>query len=203
MVAPLVPVAAPPANEKVTVCPVAGVESEFLTVAITILCCPAYTVRGVGVKDIVRLLPVPPPLLRVMITAPAEPVTVAETTSWMLKLGELFPAVYMAVAVPLASVVPFTTVKAGAPLLFVTNAKVTASPGAAVPTALLTWATMTLIAPATRLSGVAVRFILYPVVGVAVLAVPVLVIKTAPVDPVTLAWIISWTFMVGLFAPAV
>jgi hypothetical protein len=99
----------------------------------------SLSLAGVWVKDMI-LLPVPTVGRRVMIAAPAEfpvaPVTVAETASWMLKLGELFPAVYVAVAVPLASVVPFTTVKAGAPLLFVTNAKVTASPGAGVESGL-------------------------------------------------------------------
>ena len=89
--------------------------------------------EGVNEREI--LFPVPLAGSRVIIAALVLPFTLAKTASWTLKPGELLPAVYVAMAVPVASVVPFNTFKTGAPLLFVTNPKVTASPDAAVPSA--------------------------------------------------------------------
>jgi hypothetical protein len=55
--------------------------------------------------------------------------------------------------------------------------------------------------PPARELVAAVKARTRPVVDVPELDVRVMM--TAPVVPVTLAWIISWTLAVGLFAPAV
>ena len=59
---------------------------------------------------------------------------------------------------------------------------------------------MTVLSPAAREVAAAVRINRSPD---NVVELDTRVIMTAPVVPVTLAWIVSWTLVVGLFAPAV
>ena len=54
--------------------------------------------------------------------------------------------------------------------------------------------------PPARELAAAVKVRTSPVVDVPELDIRVMM--TAPVVPVTLAWIMSWTLVVGLFAPA-
>jgi hypothetical protein len=91
---------------------------------------------------------------------------------------------------PLASVVPLTTDKAGTPLLFVTNAKVTGNPLALLPAPSVTVAVMMLCCPADRDVTLADTFIMYPAVDEEKLAF--LVMMTAPYEPsLTLASTVS------------
>jgi hypothetical protein len=79
---------------------------------------------------------------------------------------------------PLASVVPLATDKAGALLLFVANENVTGNPLTTLFEPSVTVAVMMLCCPAPRDVTLAFTFIMYPA-GV-VLVVPVLVIRAAP-----------------------
>ena len=93
------------------------------------------------------------------------------------------------------------TVVRVAPLLLVTNAKVTAWPAAGLPLALRTSAAMTLSEPAFSEVGAAVTFIRTPPPPPPPAAV--LVITIAPVEPAMLAWIVSWRLVAGVLVPAV
>jgi hypothetical protein len=151
--------------EKVTVSPATGVvPSSRTTVAFTtqlllvVARREAAVVAGEKVREI--LFPVSVSGEREIINVRAEPVTLAKIISWMVKLGELFPAVYVAMAVPLASVILFTTRKA-APLLFVSNPKLTFNPDNSSPSSSWTVATMILISPTATEAGVASSVIVF------------------------------------------
>ena len=66
---------------------------------------------------------------------------------------------------------------------------------------LVTLAVMIVDSPTARELAAAVKVRTSPVVDVPELDVRVMM--TAPVVPVTLAWIVSWTLSVDLFEPAV
>ena len=87
----------PVTMENVTLTPFIALPSLSRTVAVRSqgLLVEARRDEAEVVGSIVRetLFPVAVENVRVMTTAPAEPVTVAETASWMLKLGALLPAV--------------------------------------------------------------------------------------------------------------
>jgi hypothetical protein len=87
-----------------------------------------------------------------------------------------------------------------APLLLLRRVNVTACPPAGLPEPSVTVAVTTVLWPAARDVESAVKVMRNPV---AALELDILVIVAAAAAPVTLAWIISWTVVVGLFAPAV
>jgi hypothetical protein len=97
-------------------------------------------------------------------------------------------------------VVPRLKVVRVAPLLFSRTVNVTACPLAGLPEPSVTVALMMVLFPAERDVESAVKLRRNPAAAV---ELDTLVIVRAFVDPVTLAWIISWTLEVGLFAPAV
>jgi hypothetical protein len=101
---------------------------------------------------------------------------------------------------PLASVTPPFRGTRVAPLLLWRNANVTVCPAEGVPEPLVIVALMMVLFPAESDIESAVKVILNPVKAV---ELDNRVIMITPAAPVTLAWIVSWTLVVGLFAPAV
>lgn len=130
--------------------------------------------------------------------------TLALTVSCTSNVGDVEPAVKIAVAWPLASVVPFTTVGARAPLgLGNKVSKVTSRPLTRLPDPSFTIAVRMLFSPVFSDVFSGVRVIMYPGGTVEALAVPDLVIMMAAVAPVTLACMVSCKSSVGRFAPGV
>ena len=128
--------------------------------------------------------------------------TLALTVSCTSNVGDVEPAVKIAVALPLASVVPFTAVIV-APLGMKTVSKETSNPLTRLPDPSFTIAVRMLFSPVFSDVFSGVRVIMYPCVTVEALAVPDLVIMMAAVAPVTLACIVSCKSSVGRFAPGV
>lgn len=102
------------------------------------------------------------------------------TVSCTSNVGDVEPAVKTAIALPLASVVPFTTVGFNAPLgLGAIVVKVTVKPLTRLPDASSTVAVRMLLFPAFSDVFSAVRVNMYPACGTAVLATLVMIAALA------------------------
>jgi len=102
-------------------------------------------------------------------------------------------------ALPLESVTPPFRGTSDAPLILVRSANVTVCPAEGAPEPSVTVALIMVLSPAFREVASAAKVIMSPV-DVAELDNRVIMIT--PTAPVMLAWIVSWTLVVGLFIPA-